>query len=145
MVIEESVVIHADRKKIWRVFTHLGGWKEWNRTALNVSGESDRMEEGRRFSFSLHGFGVPVTVEPVIDYLTPPEELSWSGRMYGVSSRHEFLFREQDGAVLVTSRETFRGATLLLAGPAFPESTIRKLTASLLGDLKGACEEIQVP
>ncbi len=141
MKIEESVLINADIRKIWKTFTDLNCWVDWNTVATNASSGSGRIEEGEKFTFCLRPFTVPIVLEPKIEEVVPREKVVWSGTKFGIFSRHEFLFQQAVNGVLVTSRETFRGLPLLLSGLTFPESTVRELTVGMLNDLKRAAEK----
>jgi hypothetical protein len=141
MLIEESVLINADLKDIWKTFTDLTCWADWNTVAGKVASDSGRIEEGERFAFCLRPFSVPIMIEPKIEEVVPREKVVWTGTKFGIFSRHEFLFQQVANGVLVTSRETFRGLPLLFGGAAFPESTVRELTVGMLKDLKKAAEK----
>lgn len=138
--IEESVLIKADLDTVWNTFSDLSCWKDWNRIAQDVSPDRGPMQEGERFSFCLRPFDVPVTIEPVIDEVTPRERVVWSGEKYGLRSRHEFLFQRAANGVLVTSRESFGGPALLFGKRLFPEKIVRDLTIAMLRQLKDAVE-----
>jgi len=141
MIIEEAVLINGDLKKIWKTFTDLTCWADWNTIASRVASDSGRLEEGERFTFCLRPFSVPLMIEPTIEEVVPQEKVVWTGTKFGIFSRHEFLFQQAANGVLVTSRETFRGLPLLFGGAAFPESTVRELTVGMLTDLKKAAEK----
>ena len=141
MTIEESVLINADIKHIWKTFTVLTCWADWNTVASKVGSGSGRIEEGERFTFCLRPFSVPIIIEPKIEEVVPRERVVWTGTKFGILSRHEFLFQQATNGVLVTSRETFRGLPLLFGGFTFPEGTVRKLTIGMLNDLKKAAEK----
>jgi hypothetical protein len=141
MVIEESVLINGDLKDIWKTFTDLTCWAEWNSVATDAASGSGRLEEGKRFTFCLRPFSVPIMIEPKIAEVVPQEKVVWTGTKFGIFSRHEFLFQQAANGVLVTSRETFRGLPLLFGGVTFPESMVRELTVGMLKDLKKASEK----
>jgi hypothetical protein len=141
MIIEESVLIDADLKDIWRTFIDLSCWADWNTMAGKATSVSGRIDEGERFSFCLRPFSVPIVIEPKIKEVVPREKVVWTGTKFGIFSRHEFLFQQVANGVLVTSRETFRGLPLLFGGVTFPEGTVRKLTVGMLKDLKKAAEK----
>jgi hypothetical protein len=143
MVIEESVLIEAGMDRVWRIFTDLACWRDWNRTARQVSSVSGRIEEGERFRFRLRPFNLPVNIDPVIDEVVEHERVVWSGSRFGIYSRHEFLFRQIDGGVLVTSREEFRGIPLRMGGRPLTGKVARGLVVKMLQELKKACEEEQ--
>ena len=141
MIIEESVLINADPKDVWRTFTDLTCWAEWNTVASKAASGSGRLEEGERFTFCLRPFDVPIVIEPKIEEVVLHEKVIWTGTKFGIFSRHEFLFQQVANGVLVTSSETFRGLPLLFGGLTFPESTVRELTVGMLKDLKKAAEK----
>jgi hypothetical protein len=141
MIIEESVLINAELKEIWKTFTDLTCWADWNTVASKAASNSGRIEEGSRLSFSLRPASVPIMIEAKIEEVETREKVVWSGTKFGIFSRHEFLFQQIANGVLVTSRETFRGLPLLFGGLTFPESTVRELTVGMLKDLKTAAEK----
>jgi len=141
MIIEESVLISADLKDIWKTFIDLTCWADWNTVAGKAASASGKIEEGERFTFCLRPFSVPIVIEPKIEEVVPQEKVVWTGTKFGIFSRHEFLFQQVANGVLVTSRETFRGLPLLFGGITFPESTVRELTVGMLKDLKKAAEK----
>jgi hypothetical protein len=141
MTIEESVLIIADLKDIWKTFTDLTCWAEWNTVASKVESGTGLIEEGERFAFCLRPVSVPIMIEAKIEEVVPREKVVWSGTKFGIFSRHEFLFQQVANGVLVTSTETFRGLPLLFGGLTFPEDTVRDLTVGMLSDLKKAAEK----
>jgi len=141
MVIEESVLINAALKDIWKTFIDLTCWADWNTVASKAASNSGRIEEGERLSFTLRPISVPIMIEAKIEEVEPLEKVVWSGTKFGIFSRHEFLFQQISNGVLVTSRETFRGLPLLFGRITFPEGTVRELTVEMLKDLKKATEE----
>lgn len=141
MVIEESVLINADIKKIWKTFTDLTCWAEWNTVARDALSDSGNLEKGDRFTFCIRPFSVPITLKPRIEEVVPAQRVVWTESKFGVFSRHEFLFQQIDDSVLIMSSETFHGLPLIFGGRHFTEGTVRKLTVAMLNDLKKACEK----
>jgi hypothetical protein len=140
MVIEESVLINADINKIWKTFTDLTCWADWNSIATDVASGSGRLEAGERFTFCLRPFDLPIKIEPKIEEVVPREKVVWTGSRFGIFSRHEFLFQQAANGVLVTSREAFRGLPLHLGGKGITEKVSRDLVVLMLQQLKKACE-----
>jgi hypothetical protein len=141
MLIEESVLIHTDPRNLWKTFTDLTCWVEWNTVAGNASSVSGCIEEGEKFTFSLRPFSMRVMITPEVEEVVPFEKIVWRGGKFGIFSRHEFLFQQVANGVLVTSRETFRGLPLLFGGGPFIEKISREMAASMLKDLKKAAEK----
>jgi hypothetical protein len=140
MMIEEAVLIKASIETVWRTFTDLTCWKDWNTTACEAASASGRIEEGERIRFCLRPFNLPVNLDPLIDEVVPRERVVWSGSKFGLASRHEFLFQRAGDSVLVTSREKFRGLPLLIGGRRITKTIARDLVRSMLQELKTACE-----
>jgi len=141
MTIEESVLINAGLKDIWKTFIDLTCWANWNTVASKAASGSGRLVEGERFTFCLRPFSIPIMIEPKIEEVIPREKVVWTGAKFGIFSRHEFHFQQAANGVLVTSRETFRGLPLLFGGVTFPEGMVRELTVGMLKDLKKAAEK----
>jgi hypothetical protein len=140
MVIEESILINADLATIWKTFTNLTCWADWNTVATDAVSGSGRLEEGGTFTFCLRPFFVPIMIEPKIEEVVLREKVVWSGGRFGITSRHEFLFQQAQNGVLVTSREHFSGVPLLLGGKPLTEKVSRDLVVLMLQQLKKACE-----
>lgn len=140
MVIEEAISINAPAEKIWKMFTDLTCWVDWNSVLKHVSYEQGELQQGGRFTCSIRPFVFRVQFEPIIEEIVPFERIVWSGSKYGIVARHEFIFQPAGDHVQVTSRETFKGITIENMKFLFPQRRIRELTRSLLEDLRQASE-----
>jgi len=141
MLIEESIFIHAPSRKVWETFTDITCWKNWNTVLRNVSPDkTEVLTKGGKVRFCIYPFSFPVYFEPLIEEVLPHRRVVWSGSAYGISARHEFVFEEVQNAMLVTSREAFRGFPIKALRFLFPELRLRELTAAFLKDLKKAAE-----
>ncbi len=141
MVIEEHIIIHAPLRKVWETFTDMSCWNDWNKVFTIVStGGTKIMTAGSTFRFCWSPFNFPFSIASVIEEVIPQEKVVWRGEKYGISARHAFIFEQREDRVRVTSRETFAGVPVKTLGFLFPEQRLRKLTVSLLGNLKGASE-----
>jgi hypothetical protein len=141
MIIEETVLIKADINKIWKTFTELATWPDWNTVVRNAVTDSGRFLQGEQLTFSLKPFSVSITLNSTIEEVVPSQRIVWSGSKFGIFSRHEFLFQQLTDSSKITSRETFSGLPLLLGGLAFPADTVRELVIAMLNDLKKVCEK----
>lgn len=141
MVIEESILIRADVATVWETLTDLTCWKNWNRGLTEAEGGTGRLASGETFTFCIRPFLFPVRLQPVIEEVVLNERLVWTGRKFGIFSRHEFLFHQTSEGVRVTSRETLRGLLLMLGNLSFPVWKVRELTIGMLQDLKQAVEK----
>jgi hypothetical protein len=142
MIIEESIAIQAPVEGIWNAFTDLIGWREWNSVLENVT-RSKRpiISQGDVYTFCIRPFGVPICFDVAVKELSEHKKIVWSGRKYGITSRHEFVFSGNAGNTRLTSRETFEGPTMATFRLLFPRWKIRAMTISLLEDLKKYSEK----
>jgi hypothetical protein len=140
MVIEEETLINAPLEKVWKTFTDLTCWVNWNSVLRDVSTDHGSIEKGETFSCSLRPFIFPVHFESFIEEVALHERVVWSGSKYGIFARHEFVFEKLEDRIRVFSRESFKGMTMENMKFVFPAWRIRELTKSMLNDLKEASE-----
>lgn len=140
MVIEASVVINAALDEVWDTFTDLMCWKDWCSVVEDVSYETRRLTAGNSFRFCMRPFDVPLNIEPHVEEVKPKKLIIWTGKKHGVSARHEFNFTQQNGSVLLSSRETFSGLFMTPLRLVFPEKKLKELALSMLKELKAAVE-----
>jgi hypothetical protein len=141
MVIEESIIIHAPLAGIWKTFTDMNCWDDWNSVLKNASpGGTEIMTEGGKVRFCISPFYFPVYLEPVIKNIVPQKQVVWTSTKYGITALHAFTFEQVEGGILATSKETFSGIPVKALGFLFPEWRLRELTVSFLKDLKAAAE-----
>ncbi len=142
MVIEESTTISASPDRVWKTFTDLTCWADWNTVMKDLSLGTVCMKKGETFKFCIRPFMFPVPLELFMEEVIPNKLVVWSGSKFGIFARHEFIFKESGEKVIVISRESFKGITLDNMSLLFPEKRIREMTKLLLKDLKKAAEYI---
>ena len=140
MTIEESVRIKADIGRVWETFIDLTCWAEWNTVLRDVPDGHDRLREGESFRCSLSPFAFSIEIRPLIVEVLKHRKIVWKSRRFGISARHEFLFRKIGGGVKVISREELKGIPLAVSGMLFPKWKIQELTRTFLEDLRNASE-----
>lgn len=117
MTMEAARVVKAPRALVWRVFSDLVGWPEWNPHCHGVSlegGGTTLDARGCDFSFTLRPLGLPVTVAARVLRSRPGELVSWEGRVWGIRSLHSYRFSDLAGqGTLVQSEEILSGFMLL--------------------------------
>jgi hypothetical protein len=141
MVIEESVHIDAPLERVWKTFTDLTCWQDWNSVMKDVSSGSQSIEKGEAFRFCLRPFFFHVNIEPFIEEVIPNKLVVWAGSKFGIFARHEFFFEGAGEGTTVKSMESFKGMTVDTMPLIFPEKVIREMTRTLLMDLKKAAEK----
>ena len=140
MVIEERILISADSEKIWKVFTDITCWNNWNSVIRDACCDDQCLYHGTVITCSFRPFSFPISARIEVEEVIPNECVTWSVRKKGFFAYHEFLFQKQEKGVLVTSRETFNGLLLRFFRFLLPRKRMRALTAAFLKDLKTASE-----
>jgi hypothetical protein len=141
MIIEESVDIHAPLPVVWRVFSQMEDWQNWNPVCENcciIKGDS--MAEDTCFTFSMRPYYLPIKVMPTITKCDPGKEVIWEGRRFGVHAVHSFIFEEKKETVRLTSSESFRGPLLWLSKLIFIPKRLHRLTQQLMKAIKNQAE-----
>jgi hypothetical protein len=109
--IERSLLIDAPAEKIWDELVDVKSWPQWKPMVPKTVYDDDKLKVGKKFKLSLRVKGpivTPVTCDIIA--LDKYDYMAWTGGLEGLSkSVHSFLFKEEDGKTLVTSREEFTG------------------------------------
>lgn len=135
------MLIRAPRDVVWRAFTDLTCWADWNSVLTRVRpGPEGSLAAGGGFSCRLRPFGVTIPFAVRIELAEPPARLLWIAERLGVRGRHWFYFSEEDGATRCDSLEDLSGPTVGLAGPVFPIRRFTELTRRFLAELKTEAE-----
>ena len=140
MEIIETVTILSEMDRVWDIFTDLSRWDQWNHSMKEKARREGRyfISEGQRLSLKIRLYALPFSIKPLVEYVVPHDQVVWSARKFGVSAKHEFLFTDLGGAVMVVSRERFVGLRPFLM--LLPRAGIRKITATMLKELKKKAE-----
>lgn len=141
MIIKEAIEINAPLPVVWRVFSMMEEWSEWNTVCEECCLlEGDEMSEGTCFSFTLRPWRIPLKVAPKIIKCEPGREVIWAGGRLGVSAEHSFIFEERDGVVVLTSIEKFRGVMFWVSWLALIPRKLHRLTRKLMRAIKERSE-----
>ena len=141
MIIEESIEIKAPLPVVWRVFSAMEDWKNWNTVIENcciVSGGG--MAENACFTFQMRPYYLPIKIMPTITKCDPGKEVVWEGSRFGVQAVHSFTFEEKEDTVTLTSSESFRGPLLWLSKLIFIPKRLHRLTRQLMMAIKNQAE-----
>jgi hypothetical protein len=139
-MIEEHILINAEIEKIWKVFTDLTCWHQWNSVIRDVSCDDQCLTHGTAITCRFLPFSFPVKAQINVEKVIQEECVIWSVKKKGFLAYHEFLLQRQEKGVLVISRETFQGFFIRFFGFLLPKSRMRALTTTFLEELKMASE-----
>lgn len=149
VTLEASRLVRAPRPVVWRVFSDLTAWPEWNPLCSKATIEPRRAgqaapleQEGLGFSFGLRPLGWPVTVRATVRAARPGELVAWQGRCWGVTSLHTYTFTDAPGGTLVHSHEEITGWTLLFLRAFYAPRRLSELNHQWLKALAQRSESL---
>jgi len=140
MVIEESILIHAEMDKVWKIFTNLTCWNEWNTVMSDVCSNEKCLSNESEISCCFRSFLFSVSANIIVEEVVPYKRIVWSAKKKGFFARNEFSFQNHSKGVTVTSREAFTGMLVRVFGFLLPKKRMKTLIATFLSDLKTASE-----
>ncbi|MFZ7127475.1 MAG: SRPBCC domain-containing protein [Desulfobacterales bacterium] len=113
MIIRREIDVQAPLDVVWRVFSRMEDWREWNPVCRNCCYlEGSEMALDTCFAFDVAPLFVPLRVTPRITRCEPGREVIWEGGRFGVNAEHIFRFDEREGRVRILSVERFKGPLL---------------------------------
>jgi hypothetical protein len=141
MVIKEEIEIEAPLTLVWRIFSRMEDWKDWNFVCQDCCYlEGSEMSEGTCFSFVMKPFNFPIKVAPRIVACEPGRKVVWEGTRFGVHAEHTFLFREKKDRVVLLSVEKFKGPLVFISRLLRVPGRLHRLTQKMLGAIKKQAE-----
>ena len=100
-----EIIINADIKTVWSIFTDFKNYPNWNPFIKSIEGE---IKVGERFQAEIGSF----KFKPTTKVYNQEEELTWLGRLLipGVfDGRHSFQFKENsDGTTSLITKRAFQ-------------------------------------
>jgi uncharacterized protein YndB with AHSA1/START domain len=141
IVIRESLRIAAPPERVWRVFTAIERWREWNtavRSARFRTGEP--WQAGATIEFTVKPSWKQLRIRAEITDVQPHKSVTWAGSGAGIAGVHTFAFQPDGDGTLATTVEVFTGPGLGLMGLVMPQHKLRALFATWLAALKAEAE-----
>jgi len=80
MVIKESILINAKLDKVWKTFTDLTCWKDWNTVVRDVCSNEKSLSCGGEILCCFRPFLFPVKAKIKVDEVIPYERVVWSAK-----------------------------------------------------------------
>jgi uncharacterized protein YndB with AHSA1/START domain len=115
LVSRKEIFIQASVEDVWKIQTNINGWKEWQ-TDISKSQLNGALMAGSVFKWTSGGFAVTSTLQEVV----PQQRISWSGKSFGSTARHVWMFKPQNGGTLVITEESMEGWLISLLKPFMP-------------------------
>jgi uncharacterized membrane protein len=104
VVAHHTVEIKAPLDSLWQLHIDVNAWPTWQQ-AITEAHIDGAFEPGNSFRWSSYGFAVTSQIYEVEDH----SRTLWGGTAGGITGVHEWLFRETDDGVRVSTNESFAG------------------------------------
>jgi len=142
MVIQEEIEINAPMEVVWRTFSHMEQWDDWNTACRSccITRGDEALSAGTCFSFVIRPLAFPLKVQPHVVKCEPGREVVWEGGKMGIHASHTWRFEEQDGRVKLLSIERFKGPMVWVGYLFKVPDRLHRLTVEFLRTLKNAAE-----
>jgi hypothetical protein len=141
MIIRKTIEINAPLSVVWRVFSCMEDWQQWNEVCRNCCYiEGDEMALHTCFAFEVAPLYFPLRVEPRITKCEPGREVVWTGGRLGIRAEHRFRFDDLDGRVQLLSEEEFKGPMVLVARLLRVPQRLHRLTGKFMQAIKSRAE-----
>jgi uncharacterized protein YndB with AHSA1/START domain len=100
-----EVAINATLESVWRVFTEIDSWPEWNAdiTKATVTGP---IAAGTVIHWETAGMAIPSTIGEVV----PLKKIAWYGETSGILGTHVWTFSATAGGTHVRTDESWEGS-----------------------------------
>lgn len=115
--LEYQTIANCNPDQVWQVFADLNRWSQWNPVigqSYWISGEPWKL--GSKFFMEILQ-PRRMTFKPVINEISAPNRVAWTGKSPGFKGTHWHEFIEQpDGTTLIKTWEEFSGFGTLFLG-----------------------------
>ncbi len=143
MLIKKEILIDADIKKVWKIFSELEKWPQWGGYIITTRWISKgKWKKNSKFLQIVKGFGFikKFISNPKIIEIKQCRIIKWAGTRKFIKGVHTFKFNKIGNKTKVTNIEYFEG---LLAPILFPfiKSNFEQYFEQFLKGLKKEAEK----
>jgi uncharacterized membrane protein len=139
----KSIVINANKEKIWVILTDIDNWPTWNKD-VSFAKLYGNLQPNSDFRWKAKGIKIYSKLETVEAY----QYFSWTGTSFGLNAIHNWCIQEnshstgsdQQKSCTVFVEESLEGLLATLFKNSFNKSLASDMQASL-EFLKDACEK----
>jgi hypothetical protein len=140
--VDYQITARCRPEHVWKVFADIERWAQWNpviEKAHWISGEPWKL--GSKFFMEIVQ-PRRVKFQPIINEISAPHRVAWTGTAPGFKGTHWHEFTAQaDGTTLVKTWEDFSGFATLFIGPGMKKKLIN-MYATWLNSLASEAEKI---
>ena len=140
-MVREEIFVHAPPQQVWRLFSDIEGWPQWNPICLKASMlKGQPWEVGSRLHFTIKPWWVALNVKATVVESDPPRQVTWLGRWPGLYGQHTFTFEPEEAGTRVISSELFGGPLQWATAFVSPLGKVRELVVQWLAAIKAEAE-----
>ncbi len=138
---EVSRNILADPDVIWQQLTETKGWPSWWIDCRTAKTHDDKpLDEGSRLELMVKPRNVAITLNPVVDLMTPLKTLSLTHRSAFIHTTCTWQLVEKPEGVRVTAQIVFNGVFAFLVAIAQQSGVVRFSLNNFMKGLKRSAE-----
>lgn len=104
VIARHELLIAAPIEYVWAFLTDIEKWPQWQ-TGLTDVRLDQPLVPGQKFYWTSGG----LPIESTVYLMQTPRRIMWGGPAQGIMGIHEWSFTEQEGGVLVQTRESWDG------------------------------------
>ena len=143
MLIKKEILINADIKKVWKIFSELEKWPQWGGYIITARWISKRKwKKNSEFLQIIKGFGLikKLKSNPKIIEVKPCRIIKWTGTRRFIKGVHTFKFNKIGNKTEVTNIEYFEGLLAPVLSP-FIKNNFETYFEQFLIGLKNEAEK----
>ena len=134
--VQDEIYIHAASQAVWRKFSRLSEWPQWNSEILAARWvQGDEWQEGSILELRHKSlFGTEATTTAVIRMCVPGNTVVWESRTAGMTVVNSASFADDVGGCKLTARHAYHG---------MPTLALRLLSGRQRSNLEQAMRELK--
>jgi uncharacterized protein YndB with AHSA1/START domain len=105
IISRHEVAISAPLESVWRVFTEIDRWPEWN-SDIPKATVTWPIAVGTVIHWETAGMAIPSTIGEVV----PLKKIAWNGETSGILGMHVWRFSATAGGTHVRTEESWEGS-----------------------------------
>lgn len=104
VITRDQQLIEASLDTVWRVFTNIANWTQWNKD-INQASLDGPLTVGSAIHWTTAGMDIVST----IGELVPQQRIVWSGETQSIMGIHHWQFTSVEEGTLVQTKESWTG------------------------------------
>lgn len=133
-----TIEINAPIDIVWHVLTEINEWHTWQKSVSESVLEA-KLNEGTPFKWKANG----ISFHSIIHTIKPKTMFGWTGKTFGASAIHNWVFIQNSDITIVNVEESLQGVLPRLFKKYF-QNNLAKGMQNNLEELKIASENFNI-